>query len=167
MSFREKFSKEIDGFQRYGTYSYEFDSVGNVIFNSSSNDFSQVYLDFPLPNFVYDNTKIISFYDPTFVEFVPPEATGSLTTEDIEQMQNDLEEAQQQNEQLAQRVDELIAINQSTPSLAEKSASKTVILELRKMLGQGRVESDFSADFPYTPILKPNNITSGSSSSPA
>jgi hypothetical protein len=159
MSFEQKFSQDITNFQRYGTYSYEYDEVGNVIFNSASNDFSQVYLAFPLPNFVYDTTKIVSFYDPTFTEFVPP--TTTVAAPDAEQLQGDLEAAQQTNAELVKQLDDLIAVNESTPSLADQTAAKQVILELRKSLGEGRVDSDFSSDFPYMPVKKESSITSG------
>jgi len=160
MSYDVTFAQDITNFQRYGTYSYEYDSVGNVIFDSSSGNFSQVYLAFPLPNFVYDNTKLVSFYDPVFTEFVPP--VTSEPALDVEQLQGDLEASQQTNVELTKQLDDLIAINESTPSLADVAASKAVILELRKSLGQGRVDSDFSEDFPYTPVKKESNLMSPS-----
>ena len=40
-------------------------------------------------------------------------------------------------------------------TVADQMASKQVILQLRKTVGQGRVDSDFSDTFPYTPISKP------------
>ena len=158
MSHDVKFSQDITNFQRYGNYTYEYDEVGNVIFNSSSNDFSQVYLALPLPNFVYDNTKIVSFYDPTFTEFVP--STTAAAIPNAEQLQGDLEASLQANAELVKRLDDLIAVNESTPSLADNIASKQVILELRKSLGEGRVDSDFSSNFPYTPVKKESNIVS-------
>jgi hypothetical protein len=164
MSFETKFSQDITNFQRYGTYTYESDEVGNVIFNSASNDFSQVFFAFPLPNFVYDNTKIVAFYDPTFVEFVPPTATAASA--DSAQLQGDLDAANQENAALQQQLDAAIAINESTPSVADNQAAKQVILELRKSLGQGGVDSDFSSDFPYMPIKKESNITSATTTQP-
>jgi hypothetical protein len=157
MSFEEKFSQEITNFQRYGTYTYEYDEVGNLIFNSSSNNFSQVYLGLPLSNFVYDDTKVLNFYDPTFTEFVPP-ASASNSSQDITQVQSDLDAATTQNEVLTKQLQDLIAINESTPSLADQEAAKQVILELRKSLGEGRVDSDFSTDFPYAPVTKELHI---------
>jgi hypothetical protein len=157
MSFETKFSQEITDFERYGTYVYKSDEVGNVVFNSSSNDFSHVYLSLPLSNFVYDNSKVVSFYDPTFTEFVPPTTVSSDIS--AEQLQGDLEAAQQENAMLTEQLNSLIAVNESTPSLSEQMASKQVILELRRSLGQGRVDSDFSGDFPYAPLNKMTNAS--------
>lgn len=160
MSFEEKFRQQITEFERYGTYSYEYDSVGNVIFNSSSNDFSEVYLAFPLSNFVYDNGKIESFYDPTFTEFLP--TTGSqIVSVDMERLQSELDAEKTRNAELTQQLDSLISSTETDSSVADREAVKQVILELRKALGQGRVDSDFSEDFPYTPLRKTSNITEG------
>ena len=161
MSFEEKFSQQITNFQRYGSYSYEYDSAGNCIFNSSSNDFSQVFLAFPLPNYSYDNSKILSFYDPTFTEFIPQATSDVVTPEAISQMQKDLEAEKAQTSELTKQLDSLIAVNESTPSLADKQAAKQVILELRKAMGQGRVDSDFSSDFPYAPVKKETSMVEG------
>ena len=74
------FSPNILEFQQNGTYEYKFDAVGNLYFNSSSADFSQVYLKLPLTNVVYDNSKIAKFYDPTFTEFVPATSSAEPTS---------------------------------------------------------------------------------------
>jgi hypothetical protein len=149
------FDQKITQFQRFGTYTYEFDEVGNVIINSSSADFSQVYVAFSLNNFIYNDPKIASFYDPTFLEFVPP-ATASTTSSSVD-LQANVDILNQQNQDLQNKLNGLIAVNESTPSLADQQAAQQVILELRKSLGQGRVDSDFSNEFPYTPISKPEN----------
>jgi hypothetical protein len=156
MSFEEKFRKQISDFQRYGTYTYEFDEVGNVVLNPASSDFSEVFVAFPLSNFVYEKTKLIGFYDPTFTEFIPNKA--SEVTPEVEQLQSEVQTLESKNLELNNRLDALISINESMPSSADTEASKQVILELRKSLGEGRVDSDFSEDFPYTPIKKAVNI---------
>lgn len=157
MSFEDKFSKQIDDFQRYGTYTYKYDEAGNVIFDSSSNDFSNVYLGLPLLCTERNNAKILSFYDPTFTEFFPsvPENTTAKT---IEEVQTELDNMTVQNEQLVGQLNTLIAVNESSPSVANEAASKSLILELRKKLGQGRINSDFSIEFPYAPIAKEANL---------
>ena len=53
------FAQDIQNFQRYGTYTYKFDNVGNMTFISSSEDFSQVYLAFPLQNIFYNKSRIV------------------------------------------------------------------------------------------------------------
>ena len=148
------FSQDIQNFRRYGTYTYEFDSVGNLIFNSSSVDFSQVYLAFPLQNSLYNNLKIGSFYILDFEEFVPSTASA-VTASNIDALQQQLDTVQQENTTLKTQLDSVISQNESSGSIANSQAVQQVILELRKALGQGRVDSDFSTDFPYTPIIKP------------
>jgi hypothetical protein len=148
------FSADIKNFQRYGTYNYTFDNVGNSVFNSSSANFNQVYLAFPLQNVVYDNVKIKSMYIVDFQEFIPQTASLSPTAS-IEDLQQQLDVIQQENTTLKGQLDTVVAQTQDSGSAADIMATKQVILELRKSLGQGRVDSDFSTDFPYTPIVKP------------
>lgn len=146
------FSQDIQNFKRYGTYEYKFDSVGNLTFNSSSADFSQVYLAFPLQNVFYNNGKIKSFYTVEFEEFVPLSITSSANQ--IVALEEQLQVVQQENISLKTQLDELIAENDDSGSVADQMATKQVIFELRKAVGQGRVESDFSDTFPYTPLKK-------------
>lgn len=161
MTFGEKFSKQITDFERYGTYVYKYDSVGNVIFNSASNYFSEVYLALPLFNFVYNNSKINEFYDPNFVEFIPTD-TELTSSVDVSQIKFELESEKYKNEELTQRLSSLISISETNTSDVDIKAAKQVILELRKSLGQGRVDSDFSEDFPYTPVKKTVGVTENS-----
>jgi hypothetical protein len=149
------FSQDIQNFQRYGTYIYKFDDTGNLIFNSSSTDFSQVYLAFPIFNITYDNSKINTFYDTNFTEFIPTPTGSVITSDNIDNLQEQLDTVQQENESLKNQLDNIIIQNENNNSVADQMATKQVILELRKTLGQGRVESDFSNTFPYTPIRKP------------
>jgi hypothetical protein len=145
------FSVNIDTFIKYGTYEYKFDSSGNLIFNSSSNDFSQNFLSFPLSNFSYNKSKIETFYDVKFKEFIPVLTSSPINNEEIQQK---LDAAIEENKTLSEKLDTLISQSDSNTTEAEKMATKQVILELRKQLGQGRTDSDFSEDFPYTPVIK-------------
>lgn len=149
------FSQQIHNFQRYGTYDYSFDSIGNMTFNSSSANFNQVFLAFPLQNVSYNNNKIQSFFNVNFEEFVPQEVASESSGSEV--LQTQLDAVQQENISLKSQLDDLIVFSQTSGSETASSnlATQQVILELRKALGQGRVDSDFSPDFPYTPILKP------------
>ena len=160
MSHDTKFDKSIADFQRYGTFTYKYDEIGNVIFNSSSNEFAEVYLAFPLPNYEYDDAKILGFYDATFTEFIPT-TTETTVSPEMELLQSEIESIQSANAELVKQLDTLIAQNESTPTAAERQATKQVILELRKTLGEGRVDSDFSEEFPYSPLRKPSSIVAG------
>ena len=147
------FSTNIQQFQQNGTYEYKFDPVGNLIFNSSSADFSQVYLSLPLTNVVYNDSKISGFYITDFEEFIPTTVTAPVTSSN-EDLSNQLSTLQQENEQLQSQLNNMISQSTTTNPAADSEASKQVILELRKAMGQGRVDSDFSDTFPYTPIKK-------------
>ena len=154
----EKFSQQIDNFQRYGTYTYEFDEVGNVVMVPDSSDFSKVYLAFPLVNSTYDDTNIAAFYDPIFTEFIPSsQIVAKQAQQSLTDLQNNLDSALAQNAQLTSDLNTLIESSGNSQGV-DPSAAKQVILELRKALGQGRVDSDFSETFPYTPITKTQNL---------
>lgn len=150
------FSTDIQKFQQNGTYTYKFDSVGNLYFNSSSADFSQVYLKLPLTNVVYNNSKIEKFYDPEFREFVV-NTKPIIIEATVDELQNQMDAIQNENNSLKITLDSLILKDDGNRSAADKQATRQVILELRKTLGQGRVDSDFSDTFPYTKIIKPTS----------
>jgi hypothetical protein len=158
MPYTDNFSKDIENFERYGTYVYKFDAIGNLTFDSSSLDFSRVYLALPLKNPVYNNSKIEAFYDPTFTEFIPAPETIEVSN-DVQKQVNVLEE---ENATLKSQLETLTSQSESDDSAADRLATKQVILELRKSLGEGRVDSDFSEDFPYAPIGKTASILSDS-----
>ena len=145
------FSQDISNFQKYGTYTYKYDSVGNMVFDSRSVNFNQVYVAFPLQNVIYDTSKIETMYNVEFEEFVPQVLAAAVTSED---MQQQLDVVQQENITLKAHLDSVVAQNEASGSAADQMAVKQVILELRKAVGQGRIETDFSEAFPYTPIRK-------------
>jgi hypothetical protein len=145
------FAQDIQNFQRYGTYIYKFDNVGNMIFNSSSADFSQVYVSFPLQNVFYDNSKITSFYDPTFNEV---QLTPAPILQDAAAIQRQLDTIQIENASLKSQLDTIInsaIISDTSGSIA---VTKRLILNLREALGEGQIDTDFSETFPYLPLVK-------------
>lgn len=148
------FSQDIQNFQRYGTYTYKFDSVGNLNFESASAVFNRVYIAFPLKNVIYNPSKIKTIYNIEFEEFIPQSNVDTGAT--VDNLQQQLDVVQQENITLKSHLDTVIAQNQESGSDASNLAVKQVILELRKSVGQGRVDSDFSDTFPYTPIIKTN-----------
>lgn len=146
----QNFNENIQEFQRNGTYEYKFDNVGNLIFNEKSSDFSRVYLSFPLKNTTYNYSKVNSFYKLEFEEFIP--AKSEQKPQSTIEAEMKLQAAEEENSTLKVRLDTLISASESDSSQSKDLATKQVILELRKALGQGRVDSDFSADFPYTKL---------------
>ena len=152
------FSTNIQQFQQNGTYEYKFDEVGNLIFNSSSADFSQAFLSLPLTNVMYNNAKISAFYITDFEEFVPRTLSTEVTSSNSD-LQQQLDIISSENDSLKSQLNDVIESTTAENSGPNQEAIKQVILELRKALGQGRVNSDFSEDFPYTPIIKPSVAT--------
>lgn len=145
------FDQDIQNYKRYGTYTYKFDNVGNVVLNSSSSNFNQVYVAFPLQNAVFDNSKIETMYNVNFEEFIPQtEATSSVNVDDLLQQ---ITIIQSENESLKTQLDSVV-VQSETATAADQLAAKQVILELRKALGEGTSDTDFSDTFPYTPIRK-------------
>lgn len=150
------FSQNIQDFQRYGNYVYNFDNVGNLTFNSSSEDFSQVYLSFPLYNITYDSSKINNFYTTTFTEFVAQATTEVTSSIDI--LTQQVNTLQVENSTIKQQLDDLISLSETNSTISGDVAIKQVIISLRIALGQGRMISNFSPTFPYASIL--SSITS-------
>ena len=147
------FAQDIQNFQQNGDYTYEFDNVGNLTFNSSSEDFSQVYSSFPLYNITYDNSKINSFYTASFEEFVIQPTVEITSSVDI--LTQQLNTLQVENTTLKQHLDGLISQSETNSSISGDAAIKQVIIGLRIALGQGRMEASFSPNFPYAPLKAP------------
>ena len=143
------FAQDIQTFQRYGTYIYNFDNVGNMIFNSSSANFSQVYVAFPLQNVFYDASKIESFYNPNFIEFQMSSSTGVV---DVISIQDQLDAVQAENLALKVQLDTILSAEIISDESGNVEATKRLILELRKALGEGQIDSDFSEIYPYAPL---------------
>lgn len=143
------FSKEIDTFQKYGTYEYKFDEGGNLVFKKNPSDFTEQYLSVFLVDFGYDNQKITSFYNTTFSEFIPTVDQQQVITE-IPVSSN----LETENKELKEQLSLLIEKVDGNITESERLAIKQVILELRIALKQGIAERDFSTTFPYLPITK-------------
>lgn len=148
----EDFSKQISEFQKHGTYDYKFDEGGNLVFNQFSTKFNEHYLSIPLINFGYNNSKIESFYNLDFKEFIPTTTKKVLT----EQVSVEVTQLTTENKELKDKLTELIKISDSNTTESERLAIKQVILDLRLQLKQGKFITDFSDAFPYLPITNNN-----------
>jgi len=148
------FSQQITNFTNYGTYNYKFDDVGNEILNPNSIVFQQVYLELPLGNIIYNN-RVLSFYDPTFTEFIPVQPTSSTdisTSVFSEEAINQINSITNQNIQLQSQLESLIANNNANDSLANIQSIKDTIINLRIQSGEGSSDGDFQDVYPYFPI---------------
>ncbi len=147
------FSQNIQDFQRYGKYVYKFDNVGNNIFNSASSDFSQVYLAFPISDITYNNTKINSFYTTSFQEFMPVTIVNAGF--DVDTLQQQLTVIESENTTLKTQLNSIIEQSNADSGSSMIQASKQIIIGLRIALGEGRVESNFSSNFPFVSLISP------------
>lgn len=145
------FSQQITNFTNYGTYNYKFDVVGNEILNPSSSIFQEVYFSVPLGNYVYNNSKVLSFYNPLFTEFISIAPTSSISTFPQDAI-DQINVITYQNTQLQGQLESLIASSEMDSGSADIQSIKNIVIGLRIQLGQGSVVSDFEKDYPYLPI---------------
>lgn len=146
------FSQQVANFTNYGTYDYIFDDVGNEILNPSSSVFQQVYFALPLGNYNYNDSKILSFYNPAFTEFVPTTSTSSVSSSVFPQEAIDqINAITYQNVQLQSQLENLIASSEMDSGSADTQSVKNIIIGLRIQLGQGSTASDFQDTYPYLP----------------
>ena len=159
------FSQSIANFTNYGTYNYQFDSEGNEIVNPSSSVFQQVYLAIPLGNYVYNNAKIPSFYDPTFTEFIPVTSSNALSSSLPQDTIDQISDITNQNTQLQNELTSFIAASQMDTGSADQQSVENIITNLRIALGQGKTASDFQNVFPYLPTTVESSNAPTSSTS--
>jgi len=159
------FSQQIADFTTNGTYNYLFDSVGNEIVNPSSSVFQQVYFSIPLGNYVYNESRISSFYDSAFTEFIPTVPTGSSSSSLSAFPQDAIDQINAmtyQNVQLQNQLQNLISTSNMNSGSADAQSIQNTIIALRIQLGQGSSVLDFENTYPYLPIpLESQNPTLG------
>ena len=159
------FSQQVARFLNYGTYNYQFDNVGNEILNQSSSIFQQVYFSLPLGNFVYNNSKVLSFYDPTFTEFIPVTSSNALSSSLPQDTIDQISDITNQNTQLQNELTSFIAASQMDTGSADQQSVENIITNLRIALGQGKTASDFQNVFPYLPTTVESSNAPTSSTS--
>ncbi len=146
------FSQQISVFNQFGAYFYMFDSEGNEVLNPSSSVFQQVYFALPLGLYNYNDNTILSFYDPTFTEFVPVSITSSTVVSSSQDYINQINAITYQNNQLQSQLNLLISNDQVDTGSADMQSVENTIINLRISLGQGNTPSDFQDVYPYMPI---------------
>jgi hypothetical protein len=148
----QNFSQYISNFEKNGIFVYGFDDGGNATFNSGSTKFNENYISLPLINYSYDNTKIKSFYDLTFKEFVS--TTENVSSKNV--TSTEITQLSEENITLKSKLESLTQTSDANITDAERLAIKQIILDLRIQLKQGISVRDFSTVFPYIPITKNN-----------
>jgi len=144
------FTQDVINYEKNGTYSYKFDEAGNVVMNPSASVYQNFYISIPLANINYNDSKISSFYNTTFTEFVNPNTivTSSIPTEVTDQLNSVIA----QNQELQDRLDALVAQDELNNSAANIQLVRDIILGLRIQMGQGFSAADFDTVFPYLPL---------------
>jgi len=156
------FSQQIDNFKNNGTYDYNFDAAGNEILNPSSSVFQMVYFPLPLRNFVYDNSKIVTFYNSTFTEFLSSSVESSSVSIFPQDAIDQINAITYKNTQLQNQLETLISNSEMNSNSADIQSIKNTIINLRIQLGQGLILSDFQDVYPYLPIpMESKNLPLG------
>ena len=141
------FKEDIERYNKFGSFDYNFDNSGNVVLSFTGKEFSNHYLSIPLSNIGLIDGKVSEFYNLEFEEFVEENKQDNSVIAK--------EEIQSENLALKQEISDLLqSITKNEETNATDLSIKQVIIELRKNLGEGSVESDFSSTFPYTAIKK-------------
>lgn len=147
------FAQDIKNFTDFGTYNYIFDEAGNEVVNPSSSVFQQNYFALPLANVVYDNNKILNFYNPTFLEFVKAPSSSSNSTSSMSQdVLDQLNQITFENQQLQDQLNNLVNATTVNTASADNQSIRDTIINLRIQLGQGITPLDFDTVFPFLPI---------------
>jgi hypothetical protein len=152
------FERQISNFVNHGTFNYQFDEAGNLILNPLAPILQQNWLAMDLVNFDYNETKVLSFYDPTFQEFIKPTATGSVIIPF--ELQEYIDNISKENEDLRVKLDEVISsASDIAKSQSDENEIKDILLGLRVALGQGKTTEDFYTTFPYLPLTAGDQAT--------
>lgn len=145
--------QSLQTFKDTGVFSNNIDAFGNfqlVFNNNKTTDGTYYYSNIDLKTLEYNTDKIV---DTNSTQFNELQTLETVPTQDIAVV------LQKYNEQLAENR----ILNETVNSLVEKyennddkqviAAMKTEIIDLRISLGQGKVPSDFSDDFPFLPLI--------------
>lgn len=138
---------QINDFLITGQFTNNIDEFGNVNLYISSSNVNEQYIVFQLINFKYKNDEIENLYDVEIKELqIEPEVEKQVLNQTfLTEYNKVLLENQDLKEKLNQLVDEV----QSDPSKSQLSASRDLIVELRIKLKQGSKPEDFSEEFPF------------------
>lgn len=144
---------QINDFLLTGQFTNNIDEFGNVNLYISSSEANEQYIAFELINFNYKKDEIENLYDVNIKE---------IQTEPIVQKQvfdqtflNEYNKVLYENQDLKEKLNQLVDEIQSDPSKSQLSAARDLIIELRIKLKQGTKSEDFSEEFPFN--LKSEN----------
>lgn len=142
------FEVEQENFIKNGKFEYKFDEGNNVVLNTSSSNYQNHFISLPIRNVTFVNKTVSEFTDATFSTFIPDNINVQASIRNASDITASILVVE--NATLRNELGFYISQSNANPSDDEKIATKQVILELRKQLGEGNVDSDFTETFPYT-----------------
>jgi hypothetical protein len=144
---------EVSSFKNFGTFDNNLDSFGNfqLVFSVAQSVNGNVnYVKVPLKTFVYNENKIVDANATEFTELQTIQQEEKRNIDEILTQYNNLIE---ENRILNQTVNSLVEKYENNDDKQVIAAMKSEMIDLRIKLGQGKVPSDFSDDFPFLPLV--------------
>lgn len=144
---------QINDFFTTGQFTNNIDEFGNVNLYISASNVNEQYITFPLINFNYKKDEIENLYDVNISEI----QTETTVEKQIlnQTFLNEYNKVLSENQDLKDKLNDLVDEIQSDSSKSQLSAAKNLIVELRIKLKQGNKPEDFSDTFPFN--LKSEN----------
>ncbi len=144
---------QINDFLLTGKFTNNIDEFSNVNLYISSSEANEQYIAFELINFNYKKGEIENLYDVGITEI---QTEPSVEKQVFNQaFLTEYNKVLSENQDLKEKLNDLVEEVQSDPSKSQLNASKDLIVELRIKLKQGNKPEDFSDEFPFN--LKSEN----------
>jgi hypothetical protein len=143
----------VNKFKITGKFNNNLDDFGNyqLVFTVAQSMASELnYVKVPLKTFVYNNDKIL---DSNTTEFNELQTLKAQETRDVNEILQQYNNLLAENRILNETVNTLVEKYENNDDKQVISAMKSEIVSLRIRLGQGKVPSDFSDDFPFLPLV--------------
>ena len=143
----------VNKFKITGEFNNNLDDFGNyqLVYTVAQSMAAELnYVKVPLKTFIYNNNKILDSNTTDFNELQTLQAQEKRDVNEILQQYNNL---LAENRILNETVNTLVEKYENNDDKQVISAMKSEIINLRIRLGQGKVPSDFSDDFPFLPLV--------------
>jgi hypothetical protein len=143
----------VNKFKITGDFNNNLDDFGNyqLVFTVAQSMAAELnYVKVPLKTFVYNNNKIL---DSNTTEFNELQTLKAQETRDVNEILQQYNNLLAENRILNETVNTLVEKYENNDDKQVISAMKSEIVNLRIRLGQGKVPSDFSDDFPFLPLV--------------
>lgn len=144
---------DYENFRNFGQFENNFDLYGNdqLVFNADqATDGKFFYIKLDTRTLTYNEEKILDSNSTSFDEL---QTTQAEEKRDVNQILNAYNTLLDENRILNQTVNDLVEKYENNDDKQVISEQQKTIINLRIQLGQGKVPSDFSDDFPYLPLV--------------